>query len=347
MSIKQQVKEFWTYFLKNQNDIEQALLGKNEKDIKKWSDRLGDLCVKLAGCYLSLSIEDDFFMLTFEPGKDKTSQIVSLYLKKFAPHSLSDKWMIFDCIPPLSEKIYHYRFQVEGVDYTIDDLEVAFSETPKVKDSFSVLVYCKAFEKMNINETEVISETFVQNILGDVILNCYVEKVEASSVKKDELKYVKMRDAYDEIIEFMDVHEYATYSDSTQIYSIYKLNEDQISDDVLKDRILISTIQPIHFVEVMNHERTSLNQVSRLGGEVGFLVLEIEQFNEEEAKRKRVLEKELNDLLYSLGIARVCGSSIANRRIYFEVFIFDKEEFKKAIVHVVSKLKLPMTYVAY
>lgn len=64
-------------------------------------------------------------------------------------------------------------------------------------------------------------------------------------------------------------------------------------------------------------------------------------------KEKEFLKKELNDLLYDLGIARVCGSGIARKRIYFEVFIFDKEEFKKAIVKVVSKLNLPITYIAY
>ena len=133
----------------------------------------------------------------------------------------------------------------------------------------------------------------------------------------------------------------------TQIYTVYKLDEDQVSDELLNDRILISTIQPLNFVEVMNHERTSLNQITRLQGEVGFLVLEIDEFNEEEAQRKRVLEKELNDLLYDLGIARICGSGIALKKIYFEVFIFDKEDFKKAIVKVVSNLKLPMTYIPY
>ena len=65
------------------------------------------------------------------------------------------------------------------------------------------------------------------------------------------------------------------------------------------------------------------------------------------AQQKRVLEKELNDLLYELGIARVIGSGIAQKRVYFEVFIFDKEEFKKAVVKVVSKLNLPITYLAY
>ena len=347
MSIKTNAKAFWTYFLKNKEKIEEALQANDSDQIKEWEKKLGDECLKTAGCYLSLEKDDELNLLVFEPMKDKTSQIICVYLKKFAPKTLSDNWIIFDCIPPLSEKIYHYRFQVEEKDYAIDDMKIGFIETPKVQDSFSVSLVCEAFDKMNENEKEVIASTFVENVLGDLVVNSYVERIDCSSSEKEGVKYVPLREGYDEIIDFMELHNYKTYSDCTQIYTVYKLDEDQISDELLNDRILISTIQPLNFVEVMNHERTSLNQITRLQGEVGFLVLEIDEFNEEEAQRKRVLEKELNDLLYDLGIARICGSGIALKRIYFEVFIFDKEDFKKAIVKVVSNLKLPMTYIPY
>ena len=347
MSIKSNVKEFWTYFLKNLNDIENALQSNDQDRIKKWNETLGNKCLSVAGCYCSLEKDDDLYLLTFEPMKDKTSQIICVYLKKFAPKSLVDNWIIFDCIPPLSDKVYHYKFNIDEKDYSIYDIEIGFIETPKVKDSFSVSLVCVAFSNMNDNEKEVLSEMYVQNVLGDLVYNSYVEKIECSIERKENVKYVPLIDGYDEIIDFMELHNYKTYSDCTQIYSVYKLSEENVSDEVLKDRILISTIQPLNFVEVMNNDRRSLNQITRLQGEVGFLVLEINQFDEHTALQKRVLEKQLNDLLYDLGIARVCGSGIAQKRIYFEVFIFDKEEFKKAIVKVVSKLQLPMTYVTY
>lgn len=347
MSIKTKARDFWTTFQYHKKDIEKALDSNNQDEIKKWNDTIGNLCLDVAGCYCSLEKEDDFYILTFEPHRDKTSQIICVYLKKFVPSSLVDNWMIFDCIPPLCEKIFHFHFSFEEKNYTIDDLRVTFIETPKVKDSFSIVVCCEAFENMNQNEADGIAQTYCTSIFGDLINNAYVEKIICESEQREGYKYVAMRDAYDEIIEFMDIHEYRTYCDCTQIYSIYKLDENEISDEILKDRVLISTIQPLHFVNVMNHERSSLNQVNRLQGEVGYLVLSIPEFNETEAQRKRILEKELNDLLYDLGIARVCGSGIARKRIYFEVFIFDKEEFKKAIVKVVSKLNLPITYIAY
>ncbi len=347
MSIKTNVKEFWTYFLKNLENIENTLRSNDQDKIKKLNEELGNKCLSVAGCYCSLEKDDDLFLLTFEPMKDKTSQIICVYLKKFAPKSLVDNWIIFDCIPPLSEKIYHYKFNIDEKDYSIYDIEIGFIETPKVKDTFSVSLVCEGFENMNDNEKEIIGDTFVQNVLGDLVFNCYVEKIECVPEKRDDVKYVPLIDGYDEIIDFMDLHEYKTYSDCTQIYSVYKLSEDQVSDEILNDRVLISTIQPLNFVEVMNNDRRSLNQINRLQGEVGFLVLQIDKFDEQAALQKRVLEKELNDLLYDLGIARVCGSGIANTRVYFEMFIFDKEEFKKAIVKIVSKLQLPMTYVSY
>lgn len=347
MSIKSNALAFWKYFLKNQKEIESALESQDKDKIKLWNDRLGEECLKVAGCYLSIEREDDFNLLTFEPMRDKTSQIICVYLKKFAPKALVDTWIIFDCIPPLCDKINHYRFNIDEKDYTINDIEIGFIETPKVKDSFSVSLVCEAFENMNDNEKDIIGETYVQNVLGDLVLNSYVEKIECIPTKREDVKYVPMTSGYDEIIDFMELHNYKTYSDCTQIYTVYKLDEENTSNEVLEDRILISTIHPMNFIEVMNNERRSLNQITRLQGEVGFLVLSIDEFNETVAEQKRVLEKELNDLLYGLGIARVTGSGIAPKRVYFEVFIFDKEEFKKAVVKVVSKLNLPITYLAY
>lgn len=347
MSIKSNALAFWKYFLKNQKEIELALESQDKDKIKLWNDRLGEECLKVAGCYLSIEREDDFNLLTFEPMRDKTSQIICVYLKKFAPKALVDSWIIFDCIPPLCDKINHYRFNIDEKDYTINDIEIGFIETPKVKDSFSVSLVCEAFENMNDNEKDIIGETYVQNVLGDLVLNSYVEKIECISTKREDVKYVPMIEGYDEIIDFMELHNYKTYSDCTQIYTVYKLDEENTSNEVLEDRILISTIHPMNFIEVMNNERRSLNQITRLQGEVGYLILSIDEFNETVAEQKRVLEKELNDLLYGLGIARVTGSGIAPKRVYFEVFIFDKEEFKKAVVKVVSKLNLPITYLAY
>ena len=192
MSIKSNALAFWKYFLKNQKEIESALESQDKDKIKFWNDKLGDECLKVAGCYLSIEREDDFNLLTFEPMRDKTSQIICVYLKKFAPKALVDSWIIFDCIPPLCDKINHYRFNIDEKDYTIHDIEIGFIETPKVKDSFSVSLVCEAFENMNDNEKDIIGETYVQNVLGDLVLNSYVEKNECSPVKKDFVKYVPM-----------------------------------------------------------------------------------------------------------------------------------------------------------
>lgn len=346
MSIKTKAKQFWSDFLKNQAVIEKALDSQDSKEKQIWEDKFSNACMQIANCTLSLSKEEEFYVLTFEPHKDKTAQIICVYLKKFATQALVDKWMIFDCVPPLQENIFHYHFKYDEKDYTIDDLSVSIVEKGNAKDMFDVWVMCEAFESMNIHEAETLASTYVENILGDLLINCYVDKIEIQSKKTDGYKYVPLKEAYDEVIEMMDLHHYAMYSDCTQLYSVYKLDEAE-SDEVLKDRVLISTIQPLNFVEVMNQERHSLNAITRLGGEVGFLIYPIDSFDEKEAQKKRVLEKELNDLLYTLGIARIVGSGIAPKRIYLEVFIFDKEEFKKAIVKVVSKLNLPLTYLAY
>ena len=67
MSIKTNAKAFWTYFLKNKEKIEEALQANDSDQIKEWEKKLGDECLKTAGCYLSLEKDDELNLLVFEP----------------------------------------------------------------------------------------------------------------------------------------------------------------------------------------------------------------------------------------------------------------------------------------
>jgi hypothetical protein len=93
--------------------------------------------------------------------KDKTSQIICVYLKKFAPKSLVDNWIIFDCIPPLSEKIYHYKFNIDEKDYSIYDIEIG-TENVVIKMTFTSPT-CPMMEELLAQVRDAVT-----NVAGDV-----------------------------------------------------------------------------------------------------------------------------------------------------------------------------------
>lgn len=344
MSVKSNVNEFWKFFVAHQREIERVVANGDMDQIKEMNQKVNNECVKACGCYCSLTQSDDFFELTFEPNDDKTSQLLCVYTKHFTPGVVKDSWIVNDCIPPMSEKADHLKFNVQDLVFGIEDLSVAFEIIEGVKESFVAHVNCSAFEWMEEKEAMMLCATFLQHTLGDVIVQTHLNGIEYSFEQDPRKKYVQMKDAYLEVLDVMEEHDFSVYTDCTQTYTIYKCDADQLTDEVLKDRVLVSTINPNLFVETMNHERYSCDELNRLGGEYGYLILEIEAFNEAEAQRKRILEKELNDLLLELGIARCIGSAIAQTRVYFEMMIFDKELFKKAMVKIVEQLKLPITY---
>lgn len=330
MSIKKKTVAFWQYFLKQKDQIQRILDGNDSNEIKQMRDALSDKLIEFAGCYLDLvKNEDGYYECIFLPETDKTSQLISLYLKKFAPKVLADEWIISDCLPAMSDKAMHLFFKVQDLIYTVEDIQIAF-DVYKEHECVDIWVGCDAFEWMNEAERDTIGMTFVKQMMGDMVYQYYIREIKTSEKLKEDKIYIPLMSSYEALLDLIEENNWKDYHDLIESYHVYKLDQEVESEDLMKDRVLISTMYPGLFTEYNSKDRTCCNQMNRLGGEFGVLVYEINQFDENESIRKRALEKELNTLLYDLGIARMIGSAIGKKHIYFEIAIFDRDDFKKA-----------------
>ena len=331
MSIKTNIALFWKTFLNEQKELEKALDANDTNEIKRISAELNDILIQTSGCYLNVHKEDDFYECTFLPEEDKTSQIICVFLKQFAPKTVNETWRVYDCRPPMSEQVYHMTFDVKDLSYTIQDIDVALTPYKEIS-SFDLHVVCAGFEWMAEPEIKATVDRILKYVLGDVLAENNINEVTFSHQKKKDLSYVNMSDLYEVMCDKMDELDMPFYTDLTQTYRVFRRNEAETSDEFLQDRLLISTIHPYLFVEIMNKQRIILDQMSRLGGEYGVMAYEIETYDEQAAARKRMLEKQLNDLLISQGTARIIGSAIGTKRIYFDVAVLDKKDFKTSLL---------------
>lgn len=346
MSIKKKIALFWKTFMREQEDLEKALDQKDHNEIKRIQAALNDCMIQCAGCYMSVHKEEsDFYECTFLPEEDKTSQLICVMMKQFTPASVNEKWLVHEHRPPMSERVYHMTFDVKDLSYTIFDMDVALT-AHKEFNAFDLHVVCDGFEWMSEPEIKATVDRVLKHVLGDVLVENNVNEVTFSHIKEKDKTYVSMSECYEVMVEKMDELDIPLYRDCTQTYRIFRRNEAECSDEFLADRLLISTLHPTLFIETMEKERVILDQMTRLGGEYGVMAYEITTYDEAAANHKRLLEKQVNELLVSCGTARLIGSAIGKKHIYFDVAVFDKADFKTTLL-TLAKNNFMFTYRPY
>lgn len=343
MSSKQNVKEFWISFLKHQKALEVALDEQNKENINEIVHSLNDQIIKTCGCYLDVSKDDgEFYECTFLPMKDKTSQLLAAYLKKFAPASIIDSWIINECIPPLSEKAFQMNFDVKDLVFGVNDFEVNVVVNEEAKN-FDLVFYCPAFEWMEDNECLSIVDSYLEYMIGSLMNEAYIQGF-TCVINKELGDWVSMIDLFETLNDIIQEKKWTEFHDITTIYTAYKIEKEELKEERNHDKVVIKTTHPLLFVESVNHERFALDQANRLGAEFGTLSYLHEGYEESIAFEKKQLEQELNDLLYPLGIARVIGGAIGLNYCYIDVMIFDRQDFKVALNKINEKMKFQLEY---
>ncbi len=346
-TIKTKTAKFWQLFMKQQQELETALTNQDKAKTGELVRILNDELLSLAGCYLEVEGgEDNFYECTLLSGEDKTAQILAVYIKKFAPDQVLDRWIINDCRPPLSEKGFTMRFDVRQLSYGVEDLKVSIDVLEEAK-MVDLHIYCPGFEWQEENERRALSEIYLEMMLGSLLMEGYVNSYECVEAMDTEREWVLMSDLYEQLSELVETKGWVQFKDPTQIYRAYKLDKEEINDQINHDKILITTCHPELFTEIMNNQRTVLDQFNRLGGEYGTLAVDHDGYTEEVVHQKKVLERELNDLLYSLGIARCIGSAVGTHHYYLDVAVFDRNDFKTALAKINQQLGFTLTYLPY
>ena len=344
MNSKHRVQSFWSYFLTIQEPLEAALRAQDQHEYKHLLNDINEHLKSVCGCKLEVELsETGFFEMTFATGGDKTAQLCSALLKKDAPKELSENWIINAFRPPLSERALNSYLQIQdktvrGADfkvyYTIDDE----SKTVELK------VYCEALLSLSDTQRENIVAYMLELFIGELELEARISRVEILEEESDEENVCLLPNLYEDLCDIIVDQEWMEYHDPLSIYMAYKLDEKPVSETLRRDMKLIVTTNPQLQEGVLNKEYATCKDFADKGGEYGYLYYEKLYEDEKEALVRQQLEKEINDLLYPMSIARTMGGAIGIYYSYIDVAVFDRDGFGIALEKINEKMKFKIYY---
>ena len=330
MNSKHRVHNFWSYFLTIQQPLETAL---REQDRHEYEHLLNDINEQLktvCGCKLEVEMsETGFFEMTFATGGDKTAQLCSALLKKDAPQQLSENWIINAFRPPLSERALNSYLQLNGQTVRGADFKVYYTIEEESK-TVELKVYCAALQGLEETNKESIVAYMLELFIGELEFEARISRVEILDAEIDEENVCLLAKIYT-----LSLHD---------ALPIYKLDEKPVSETLRRDMKLIVTTNPQLQEEVLNKEYATCKDFADKGGEYGYLYYEKLYEDEKEALVRQQLEKEINDLLYPMSIARTMGGAIGMYYSYIDLAVFDRDGFAIALEKINEKMKFKIYY---
>lgn len=346
MTLRKQVQRFWTIFLSEKNNLEQALLSQNEEEIAEIKKILGTYFEEMCNCQLEIEEDEGIFELSFLSEQEKNAQIVCALLKKMAPKEVSKNWIIHACMPPLSKKALNTVLRLKGQEYTAAHF-TTYYEVDTASRCVNVKLYCDAFSRLDPNKATEIGIYMLQLNIGEVALEGYINAINVIEQEDDALPSCTLQDFYEVLMDVVEENEWTMYVDATTIYRAYHLSENAVEESLRKDMKMIGTMHPLLMNEYLNDEFYIYHQFFDLGGEYGYLYYPIKGNEASDAFHRQKMEKHIQDLLYPLGIARTIGGAIGLKYAYIDVAIFDKLGFVKALEKINSKLEIKLQYRSY
>ncbi|MEG0290163.1 MAG: hypothetical protein RR520_00630 [Erysipelotrichaceae bacterium] len=341
--LRNRIVEFWQEFKKIQGRLEIAIREENHPLIHDIIEPLNDQALKLFGCRFIVDEEDDFFELTFDTGGNKTIQYICDAIKHNAPQSLLENWIVNSYIHPCSHRAAHMSLSVKDIEYSGLDFKVYYTIDDNIK-ALHLKVYSPAFKDMEERRQKQITGYMLQLFVGELEMEARIASVEVIQKECDDENVVLLPNLYEDICDIIVDKDWHEYHDPTQIYSVYKLNEEVKGSGVRKDMLVVATSNPILFEEIQNNEFDSCQDLKDKEGEYGYIYYEHAKDGEAIALLNSQLEKEIHELLYPLTIARTIGSAIGTVYCYIELAIFDKPAFLEALKKMNEKLNLDLYY---
>ena len=119
------------------------------------------------------------------------------------------------------------------------------------------------------------------------------------------------------------------------------------SETLRNDRKLIVTTNAPLQEELMRKDDGMCRDFLALGGEYGFLYYEVLYEDEKEALVRQQLEKEINDLLYPMSIARTMGGAVGEYYSYIDIAVFDKDGFMIALEKINEHMNFKIYYKSF
>lgn len=347
MTIKKSVESFWKVFLSERKNLEKAIDTNDEKELNEIKRLLQAHLDEAAGCdFLIESNSPGFYELSFNPSSDKNAQYICALLKKLAPESIDDTWFVNSYLMPLSEKAYNTVIKIEDKDYTSDDFYVAYTIDNQTK-TFDITLFFEGFAHIDENKRNAIANQMLELFIGELEIEARINHVDLSFSEPTGTNIVTLTNFYEVICDVVFDREWTEYHEPTNIYMAYKVNEELTSLEVRKDMKMVVTTHPLLFEELQNGVYEQFYEIFDKGGEYGFIYFEPVMKKEEVALFRQKLDKQINELLYPIGIAKTIGGAIGLKYAYIDLVVFDPDAIDKAIEKINSALNLNLKYLSF
>ena len=343
MDTKHRVQNFWKYFMGVRQEIEDALAHEQEEEIKELLREINLQVESVCEAKAELDFHDGFYELTFHGGANKTKQYICALLRKEAPKELVDDWIINSFRQPLSETAMRLVVDIEGKQYSGADFMIYYDVDETAK-CIHVRIFSEALATLEKNQKQNVAIAMLELFIGEIELEARIGNIEIVDARNDEEEnFCLLPNFYEDICDIVMDQEWIEYQEPCAIYAAYKIDREIVSETLRKDMKLIVTTNPQLQEELLNKEMDSCNEAQRFGSEYGYLFYEIEQLGENIAIVRQQLEKELQDLLYPMAIARTIGGAIGTHYAYVDVMVFHKDAFSI----VVEKLNEHLPFSVY
>lgn len=345
MNLKHRVRNFWDYFLTIQMELEEALKKQERSDIAHYLEDINSRLANVTKTKMEIEMNDGFFEMTFPCGSDKTAQLCSALLKKDAPELLIENWIINAYRPALSELAMQTFMTIEGKEYHGSDFKVYYTINTELK-MLDIKVYCEGLKRLDQDTKERLVAHMLELFIGELEFEARIASVsilDEVSTEEDE-DICLLPNFYEDICDLIMDQEWMEYYDPLAIYTAYKLDEKPMSETLRNDMKLIVTTNSQLQEEILNKEFETCKEFYALGGQYGYVYYEKMYEDEKEALLRQQLEKEMNELLYPLSIARTMGGAVGVHYSYVDVAVFDIDGFQIALEKMNEKMNFKMYY---
>lgn len=344
MDTKHRVQNFWKYFMGVKPEVEDALKLQKTDEIQELLKEINLQVESVCEAKAELEYHDGFYELILHGGANKSKQYICALLKKDAPQALVEDWIISSYRQPLSETALHTMMDVDGKQYQGSDFTVYYEVDENAK-CIHVKLYSEAMKSLEQKQREQIALALLELYIGEVELEARIGDLEVlEAPQSDAQNFCLLPNFYEDLCDIVIDEEWTDYKEPCDIYSAYKLDQEIVSETLRKDMKMIITTNALLQEEMLNHELDSCNEAIRFGAEYGYLYYEITQEKEKIALVRQQLEKEIQELLYPLSIARTIGGAIGTHYGYIDLIIFDKTAFEILLDKLNDHLPFPIYY---
>lgn len=344
MHTKQRVMNFWKYFMGIQKEVEHALAHNKEEEKQELLREINLQIESVCDGAGELDYHDGFYELTIHGGANKTKQYICSLLKENAPKELIQDWIINSYRQPLSETALAMVVKLEDKEYSGADFMVYYEIDEQAK-CIHVKIYSEALSSLDQNKKQNIAIAMLELFIGEIELEARIGDIVILDAPDTEAEnFCLLPNFYEDICDIVIDKEWSEYKEPCSIYSAYKLDKEIVSETLRKDMKLIITTNPQLQEELLNHELDSCNEALRFGACYGYVFYEFEQKGEEIALVRQQLEKELQELLYPMSIARTIGGAIGTHYAYVDLIVFDIDAFEIILERLNTHLPFPVYY---